>query len=107
MLINSNFLEVLDLSYNGINQPSVFCLSHGLALSKSINNLSLEGNPLGGMGIKLLMKAKNENTEQDFYLNLKLADSEFDLAQEKASMKIFSPQNPEGPYSLNLEKQYD
>ena len=107
MLVNSNFLEDLDLSYNGINQPSVFCLSHGLTLSKSINKLSLEGNPLGSMGIKLLMKAKNDNTDQDFHLNLRLADSEFDLAQEKADLKLFTVANPEGPYSLNMDKQYD
>ena len=80
LLINSKFIEELDLGYNGITQPSIFCLAHGLTMSRSIVNLSLEGNPLGGVGIKLLMKAKSENTDQDFNLNLKMADSEFDLA---------------------------
>ena len=63
MLIESKFLEDLDLGYNGINQPSIFCLSNGLTMSKSIVNLSLEGNPVGAMGMKFLMKAKSENNE--------------------------------------------
>ena len=63
MLIDSKFLEELYLGFNGINQPSVFCLAQGLTLSKSIVNISFEGNPLGGIGIQLLMKAKTDNAE--------------------------------------------
>ena len=53
------------------------------------------------------MKANNENTFIDFELNLKNADSEFDLAQDKADMHIFDQSHPEGSYELCLETQYD
>ena len=53
------------------------------------------------------MKAKNENQNVDFELNLKLCDSEVDLAAEVSQQKVFDLNTPEGAYSLKLEKQYD
>ena len=53
------------------------------------------------------MKAKNENQNVDFELNLRLCDSEVDLAAEVSQTKIFDLNMPEGSYSLKLEKQYD
>ena len=61
MLLMSNCLETLDLGYNSVEQGSCFCLAHGLRLSKSLQKLSLEGNPVSNTGMSLLMKAKNEN----------------------------------------------
>ena len=53
-----------------------FSLAHALKLSKSIVMMSLEANPIGNSGMRQLMKAKTENQESDFELNLKLCDSE-------------------------------
>ena len=53
-----------------------------MRLSRSIHKLSLEANPIGSAGMKQLMKAKNENQNVDFELNLRLCDSEVDLAAE-------------------------
>ena len=61
---------------------SCFCIAEGLRLSRSIHHLSLEANPIGSAGMKQLMKAKNENQNVDFELNLRLCDSEVDLAAE-------------------------
>ena len=107
MLIQSRLLEQLDLSYNQINRVSCFCIAQGLRLSRSIHKLSLEANPIGSTGMKQLMKAKNENQNVDFELNLKLCDSEVDLAAEVSQQKIFDLNTPEGAYTLKLEKQYD
>ena len=71
---------------------------------KVLKNLFLETiNCAKKVGIKYIMKAKNENTDQDFIINLKAADSEFDLAQEKPTLTLFDPNNPEGKYTLNVE----
>ena len=78
-----------------------------MRLSRSIHKLSLEANPIGSAGMKQLMKAKNENQNVDFELNLRLCDSEVDLAAEVSQTKIFDLSMPEGAYSLKLEKQYD
>ena len=53
------------------------------------------------------MKAKNENQTVDFELNLKLCDSEVERVAETSFSNIFNPNNPEGPYALKLDKQYD
>ena len=43
----------------------------------------------------------------DFELNLKLCDSEVEMATETSFVSTFDPNNPEGAYTLTLEKQYD
>ena len=40
-------LEQLDISFNIIDQKSIFCLAHGLKLTTSLLNLNVEGNPIG------------------------------------------------------------
>jgi hypothetical protein len=72
-------------------------------MNKSINSISFEGNPLGSIGIKYIMKAKNENESQDFLINLKGADNEFDLEQQKPSLSLFDVNDPEGKYCLKVE----
>ena len=79
-------------------------MSHGLRLSKSILRLSLEGNPIGSSGMRQLFKAKNENQFTDFELNLKLCDSEVEMAAETSLTNVFDVNNPEGPYTLKLDK---
>ena len=57
--------------------------------------------------MRLLMKSKNENQVTDFTLNLKLCDSEVEMATETSLVNIFDPNNPEGPYTLKMDKVYD
>ena len=66
--------------------------------------LSLEANPIGSSGMRQLMKATNENQTVDFELNLKLCDNEVEMVAETSFNNIFDPTNPEGSYSLKLDK---
>lgn len=101
-------MEHLDIGYNQVDKNSCFCLAHGLRLSKSILKLSLEANPIGSSGMKQLIMAKNENQIVDFELNLRLCDSEVEMATETSNqVAVYNKGNPEGPYSLKLEKIYD
>ena len=107
MLIHSRLLERLDLGYNQIDKTCCFILAHGLRLSKSIVSMSLEANPIGNTGMRQLMKAKTENQQTDFELNLKLCDSEVEQAAETGANAVFDINNPEGSYMLKMGKQYD
>lgn len=106
LLIKSTFIENLDLGYNGIQGRSVYCLSEGIILNKSLKYLSLEGNPLGKVGLSLLMKAKTKNIAANFALNIKMAEGESDSAVD-FKISNFNPEKPEGPQSLDLTKIYD
>lgn len=75
-------------------------------MNKSLQYLSVEGNPLGKVGLSLLMKAKTRNIETNFTLNIKLAEGESDSAVD-FKVQIFNHEKPEGPYSLDLTKIYD
>ena len=57
--------------------------------------------------MRQLFKAKNENQFTDFELNLKLCDSEVEMAAETSLTSVFDLNNPEGSYTLKLDKQYD
>ena len=108
MLIYSAFLERLDISYNHIAQKSCYTLARGLRLSQSIVNINLEGNPIGNIGVKQIMNAKNENELTDFEVNLKGSDDEIaSLAESAKTVKLFNLLRPEGNYSLDLEVVYD
>eukprot|EP00440_Ansanella_granifera_P028668 gb/GFBE01031142.1/.p1 GENE.gb/GFBE01031142.1/~~gb/GFBE01031142.1/.p1 ORF type:complete len:488 (+),score=93.42 gb/GFBE01031142.1/:1-1464(+) len=54
VLAKNTFLEVLDLSYAGIDSEGVADLCEGLRANKSLRKLSLRGNFLGPRGGKLL-----------------------------------------------------
>lgn len=60
--------------------------------------MSLEANPIGNTGMRQLMKAKTENQQTDFELNLKLCDSEVEQAAETSANAVFDINNPEGSY---------
>eukprot|EP00347_Sterkiella_histriomuscorum_P017989 403347211 len=51
LLTNSKTLEYLDLSFNFIEQKSIFCISHGLKFTSSLKNIIVEGNPIGPVGV--------------------------------------------------------
>jgi len=43
----------------------------------------------------------------DFKLELKLCDSEVEMAADANNSDVFDAMTPEGSYELNLAKQYD
>lgn len=47
MLVRSSHLKRLDISWNKIEAKSIFCIAKGLSLSKSVEYVSVEGNPIG------------------------------------------------------------
>jgi Ran GTPase-activating protein (RanGAP) involved in mRNA processing and transport len=106
LLLKTDTVEDLDLSYNQINAKSMFCLAEALTINQSLKYLSLEGNPLGTSGINFLMKSRTKNITNDFKLNIKLAEGEADAAAD-SSISLFDSSNPEGSYSLDLTQTYD
>ena len=106
LLITSKKLKVLNIAHNGIEGKSIYCLTEALVLNQSLDHLSMDGNPLGKVGLNLLMKARTRNTDQNFSISIKLAEGETDSAADHR-IKIFDREKPEGPYSLDLTKIYD
>jgi len=106
LLITSVNLKVLDIGHNGIEGKTIYCLSEALVINKSLEHLSMDGNPLGKVGLALLMQARTRNTEQAFSISIKLAEGETDSAADHR-IKIFDKDKPEGAYSFDLTKIYD
>jgi len=52
------------------------------------------------------MMARNSNQEQDFSVNMKMAEGETDAAADKL-IDLFDKNNPEGSYKLDLTMTYD
>jgi len=55
LLTTTKSLEYLDLSFNFIEQKSIFCISHGLKYTSSLKNIIVEGNPIGPAGLRFLI----------------------------------------------------
>jgi hypothetical protein len=89
---------------NGVDAKSIFCLAEALTINQSLKDLLLESNPLGKLGVALLMKAETKNMENSFTINIKNADSE---SAADSRHPIFDRTIPEGTYSLDLTKTYD
>ena len=106
LLIRTKTLSFLDLGHNFISGKSVYCLSEGILINKSLKYLSLEANPLGKIGLSLIMRAKTKNTEASFDLNIKLTESESDASVD-FKVQVFNDDMAEGSYSLDLTLAYD
>jgi hypothetical protein len=65
----------------------------------------MEGNPIGTVGLALLMKAKTKNMN-DFQIKIRLAEGESDSAAD-GRFKLFDREKSEGVYALNLALTYD
>jgi hypothetical protein len=94
----------LDISENHVDTKSIFCLSKGLQITRSLKHLSVEGNSIGQSGIRYLMNARGINRNTEFTLNMKMAEEETGQGNAK---EIFDIKNPEGNYELNLAQIYD
>lgn len=82
LLIGSNYIQHLDVSYNQVDAQSLYCLCFALSMSQSISYVSVEANPIGLVGIRLLMNANNTNPHTEFKINSKNCGSEIDAATD-------------------------
>jgi hypothetical protein len=73
----------------------MFCLSQALQYNRGLKFISLEGNPIGNVGIRLLMNAQNRNLESTFEVNIKNAQGETDAAADN-QVTLFEQEKPEG-----------
>lgn len=106
LLIRTKTLEYLDLANNFIAGKSAYCLAEGLIMNKSLKYVSFEANPLGKIGLSLVMRAKTRNVETNFDLNIKLTESESDASVD-FKVQVFNEDMAEGSYSLDLTLAYD
>ena len=104
LLIRSKAVWHLDLSMNGIDARSVFCLAEAVAVNVGLRYLILDSNPLGKLGISLLMKAETTNILNSFSVSMKGADQD---AAVDTRLPVFDRSNPEATYQLDLTKTYD
>jgi len=104
VLTESKKLELLDLSYNFIDQKSIFCIAYGLKFTSSLKSIAVEGNPIGPTGLRFLIQAMNSNQNGKFSMNLKEISADKDI---KLYNEVFDPSNPERAYTLNLSETYN
>ena len=55
LLKSSLTIEEIDISFNFIEQKSIFCLSNGMKFTPSLKNLIVDGNPIGPVGLRFLI----------------------------------------------------
>ena len=70
----------------------MFCISNGIKLNKSLKFIEVEGNPLGQIGIRMLIQAINSNEETEIGINKKGIEAETDLLMtNKEDLTVFNP----------------
>jgi len=69
-----------------------------------LQNLNVEGNPIGPAGMRLLITAMSSNTQTSFKVNMKEISADKDI---KSYKNVFDLSAPEKDYSLNLAETYD
>jgi len=93
-------LVYLDLSYNRIDDRSACVLAQALKSNTSLLDLVMDGNPLGALGARQIIKAFSNEDNLDRVVhfgqcNLGMVDS-----------AVFDPINPGGSYSLDMADPY-
>jgi hypothetical protein len=104
LLQTSKNLEYLDISFNMVDQKSIFCIAHGLKMTTSLQNLNVEGNPIGPAGMRFLIQSMSMNQETSFKVNMKEISADKDIKQYR---NVFDNSSPEKEYTLNLAETYD
>lgn len=79
VLTGSKTIELIDLSFNFIEQKSIFCIAHGLKFTASLKNINVEGNPIGPVGMRFLIQAMNTNKHSEFKVNMKEISADRDI----------------------------
>lgn len=72
--------------------------------AQSLQNLNVEGNPIGPAGMRLLITAMSSNTQTSFKVNMKEISADKDI---KSYKNVFDLSTPEKDYTLNLAETYD
>ena len=90
-----------DVSYNSITNKTVHILAEGLALSKTIRSLVVDGNILTRSGACALQDALQRENTDAIYLSIRDCGVSGKLSQE------FDPSEPGGTFTLNLASEYD
>ena len=92
------------MSFNFIEQKSIFCIAHGLKFTSTLKNITVEGNPIGPVGMRFLIQAMSANNFASFKVNMKEISADKDI---KTYKNVFDFNNPETIYTLNLAETYD
>ena len=75
-----------------------------MALPHSSHGVHIVNIELGNSGVQSMMRSKNDNEFVDLEINLRGSDGQIATASEnEKKIKIFSPNKPEGNYSLDME----
>lgn len=80
---------------------AALAIAHGLTHTQTLDNIDISSNPIGKLGMKMIMEAMNNNQHTKFTIDLKdiSADKEIQLKDN-----AFDPFNPEGNVSLDLSE---
>jgi len=74
-----------------------------------LENIDISGNPIGKLGMKMIMKAMNDNVNTKFTINLKDISADKEILVEKDPLNAaahFDPSDPEGNFTLDLSESF-
>lgn len=71
VLIKTINLKRLNISANQMDYKSTLSIAFGLTHTQSLEHLNVSGNPIGKVGMKMLLQAMNDNKETRFTINMK------------------------------------
>ena len=96
-------LQRLDLSHNGLTYRSAVVLSCMLDTSASLEEVSVDGNNIGSLGGRLLLRAMHAAARRQRPLRVRMSDCGLRTSCAGApSLDV-----PSGPLLLNLEDPYE
>jgi len=110
LLMKSHSLKDLNISNNSMGGNAALSIAHGLTHTQQLESIDISGNPIGKLGMKMIMQSMNSNVHTKFTINLKdiSADKEIKLNNDSANSSInFDPSNPEGNFTLDLIESYN
>lgn len=96
---NQSLLE-LDLSFNHMEGKASVMFAHLFESNKTIQNLKLDGNPIGKKGGKTFMRHVIDNS----LLHISFEQCNWDMGKEHGH---FDPHMPDDMYALQLTDDYD
>lgn len=93
-----------------MDDKAAVSIAHGLTHTQTLKYINLEGNPIGKLGMKLMLAALSQNTHTKFKLDMANISADKDIPIQKKSEDNslnFDPKNPEGQYNLDLEEAFN
>jgi len=92
-------LSFLDLSYNDVDVESATILADGLERNNSLKRILLDGNPMKASGARSLQRAC---VRVDHSISVSMQR----CAVEVIDATFFDADEPQGPYKLDMSKEY-